>query len=150
MRQEVTANDQELTLPPQDKPTTSPYDAADDPRFDTFCKRLNWFRHKGETDKEFAERLGVSMSSLYRWKKPGKQPCFLSSYIRIGERLDVSPLWLAWGFQHKTHVLPDGRSRLTTFHRFQPFYQFRDDAANNEPRSYYDCRDKGDESPVLH
>lgn len=43
-------------------------DAAQDPRFDTFYKRLEWFRDSDETDRGFAERLGVSRSTFRAWK----------------------------------------------------------------------------------
>lgn len=78
------------------------------PEIDTFYKRVNFFRYDRETDKEFATRLGVSLSCFYRWKNKGKRPSLTNSYIRLGEVLNVCPLWLMSGAETAISIFPSG------------------------------------------
>jgi len=128
------------------EPETTPYGpreviecAEQDPRFDTFIKRLSWFQAAGESDKDFAERIGISHSTLRRWKRTGESPQSFSVLDKIARNLDVSFLWLYWGRGHKRSAFPNGKTRLTSIPRFQPWYQFTDHVGDDEPRSFSDC-----------
>jgi len=89
-----------------------------DPRFDNFYKRLNWFRRKGETDKEFAERMGITVSRLRDWKK-GRIPGY-SCTLALSDVVDVSIVWLWLGWDHHVSPFPDG-STLTAIPRIPYF-----------------------------
>ena len=119
--------------------------AANDPRFDTAWKRLNWFRRPDETDEQFAERLGISLSDLNQWRANGEVPDeTIDFYEALGKRLDVCPFWLTTGMRHGTSILPNGGRpvRLTSIPRFKPYYQFVDRPEDNESRSYVECYER--------
>lgn len=96
-------------------------DASFDPRFDTFFKRLTWFQEEDETDKAFAERIGVSLNRFKTWKYKGRVPQYLSAALELSERLDVCPMWLWAGWNHHVRTLPSGM-RLTSFPRSRIYY----------------------------
>lgn len=101
--------------------------AASDPRFDTAWKRLNWFRRPNETDEQFAERLGISLSDLNQWRASGEAPDeTLDFYGALCRRLDVCAFWLTSGDGHEASALPDGKTRLTSIPRFRRWHQFTD------------------------
>jgi len=88
-------------------------------------KRVNWFRHPDETDEQFVERLGVTVSDLNEWKRDeGIDNLPMSVFRRMAKVLDVYSLWLAWGASYKVFPCPDG-GRLTTFERFRPWLKLQ-------------------------
>lgn len=122
------------------QPTDVIENATNDPRFDTFWKRLNFFREPDETDEEFAERIGVEMPLFNDWRHgngPGDVPVTL--FQSVAQRLDVFMGWLATGMGHDAHVLPDQKTRLTSILRYCPWHQFTDSPADNEPRPRFEC-----------
>ncbi len=96
-------------------------DASFDPRFDTFFKRLTRFQGENETDKAYAERLGVTLNRFKTWKYKGRVPQYLSTVLDLSKRLDVGVMWLWAGWEHHISILPRG-VRLTSFPRFQTRY----------------------------
>jgi len=102
-------------------------EAANDPRFDTSWKRLNWFRRPNETDEQFAERLGISLSDLNDWRVTGEAPDETIDYYKpLCRKLDVDAFWLIDGEGHEAKMLRDDKTRLTSIPRFQPWHQFTD------------------------
>lgn len=91
----------------------------DDPRFDTFAKRLSFFQHEWESDREFAKRLGVALKTLQRWKYQGGLP-LSDTAERVANKLDVALSWLWLGFCHKKEFFKSG-FKLTIIPRV-PYY----------------------------
>lgn len=74
-------------------------DASQDPLFCSYAKRLFWFKHKGESDAEFAERLGIPCSKIRGWKYRGHKP-EINDVAHIADRLNVDLGWLGAGRDH--------------------------------------------------
>lgn len=83
-------------------------DASQDDRFDTFFKRLIWFKGKKESDEAFSCRIGIPFSRFKGWKYRGHAPK-LEDVVRISDILDVSAAWLAVGRGHRSTLAPGGR-----------------------------------------
>lgn len=83
-------------------------DASQDPRFDTFFKRLIWFKRKKESDKAFCERIGVPLHKYRGWKYRNYEPQ-TPIIMHLSEVLDVCPAWLAVGRGHRSMLTPGGR-----------------------------------------
>jgi hypothetical protein len=116
-------------------------EVANDPRFNTAYKRVNWFRRPNESDEQFAKRLGISVEDLENCKtEEGVLEMCYSVFQSIGEALDVLSLWLMFGVSHSVTVFPDGKHRLTMFLRCRPYHDFVDDPMDDEPRSHFECR----------
>jgi hypothetical protein len=126
--QESTGNDNQEGALARQKMT----DAKQDPRFDTFAKRLTFFQWRDEPDKEFAKRCGVSYSTLRRWKYQGKTPNLLSTLMFVSNRLDVFAPWLGWGMLHSVDVLPNGSFALTSIPKFSPWWHVTHDPRESE------------------
>lgn len=92
-------------------PTRTIDDCKYDSRFDTLAKRLIFFQRKGETNRQFALRLGVSLKTLEGWLYGGRLPLNHTAQ-RLAGVLDVSPLWLWLGMGHHVSFAPSGL-RLT-------------------------------------
>jgi len=131
----IAAKDEPYRFGPRD----SIEEAEQDPRFDTFIKRLTWFQADGESDRSFAKRIGVAHSTLRRWKREDKMPLMASTAEGIARKLDVGMSWLVMGIGHSRSTFPDGKHRLTSIPRFRPWYQFVDRVGDDEPRSFTDC-----------
>jgi len=94
-------------------------DCAQDPRFNTFAKRLIFFQGQDETDAEFAKRLGMALSTLRRWKRSDTPPNFRwGRGETVAEALDVGYHWLFYGWNHKVTFAVNGL-RLTVFRRYK-------------------------------
>lgn len=64
-----------------------------------FFARLRTFGNAGETDAEFARRIGVDKGQLSRWKSGQSYPDF-NSLRRIGKTLKLNEkqgFWLVFG-----------------------------------------------------
>jgi hypothetical protein len=68
-----------------------------DERFPTFYNRLDSLRRPGETDKEFAARAGVKLSTFRKWKYGVHRPQLWSRFMRLSARLSIGTDWLARG-----------------------------------------------------
>jgi transcriptional regulator with XRE-family HTH domain len=73
--------------------------AADDPLFCTFAKRLLWFKRKGETDEQLAERLGIPCSRLRGWRYRKHEPS-MGAVAHLADVLNVDLGWLGSGRNH--------------------------------------------------
>lgn len=73
--------------------------AANDPLFNTFSKRLFFFKRKDETDEEFATRLGIPCSRLRGWRYRGHEPS-MGAVVDVADRLDLDIGWLGTGRDH--------------------------------------------------
>jgi hypothetical protein len=67
------------------------------PPFDTFWGRLNKYRQPGENDTAFARRLGVSRSTLSRWKLNRCSPT-TRTLLTLVQSFDDKWLVLRWLF----------------------------------------------------
>jgi transcriptional regulator with XRE-family HTH domain len=96
--------------------------AAHDPKYDTFIKRLVSFKQhktkgqKAETDEQFCERLGISISKYRNWLYRGVEPD-IPSLLHLSEFLDVSPDWLYLGRGHSVENRPEEGLRVTRIPR---------------------------------
>jgi hypothetical protein len=77
--------------------------------FDTFAKRIAWCQRPGETDREFARRLGVSIPTIRRWKRREKVPerMWITEAEKLADRNSVSWVWLFVHIGYRM-VTPDG------------------------------------------
>ncbi|AFM24988.1 helix-turn-helix domain-containing protein [Desulfomonile tiedjei] len=97
-------------------------DAAHDPKYSTFVKRLVSFKkrktngQKAETDEQFCDRLGISISRFRSWLYKGTEPD-IPSLLHLSETLDVSPDWLYLGRGHSVEYLRDEGLRVTRIPR---------------------------------
>ncbi len=69
-----------------------------DERFGSFYERLNSLRFPGESDKDFAERMGVKLRRFQGWKYEGKIPQPWTAYMWLSSKLCVGRFWLAYGW----------------------------------------------------
>lgn len=72
----------------------------------SFYSRLERFRYPGESNRSFAERIGVRHPQISQWKRASEvDPSGIASTSRpnpktlgiIAEKLNVDPHWLLWG-----------------------------------------------------
>jgi hypothetical protein len=98
-------------------------DASQDPRFNTFAKRLFWFKRKKEIDEQFAQRIGTTYSRLEGWKYRNHTPQ-IHDVIHIADALDVCVTWLVMGHGHRAELMP-GNVRATEIPR-EPIRVYED------------------------
>ncbi|AFM27785.1 hypothetical protein [Desulfomonile tiedjei] len=97
-------------------------EAAHDPKYDTFIKRLRSFKQKkskyqnGENDQQFCERLGISLTQFRSWIYKNTEPD-IASVLHLSETLDVCPNWLYLGRGHSVEYLRDEGLRVTRIPR---------------------------------
>ncbi len=115
------------TLPARD----SLNDAADDERFNTFFRRLAFFKLPKETDQAFCKRIGVPFSQFRGWKYRGYLPPH-SVIQHLGDVLNVCGAWLWFGLGHKISYLPRGL-RLTAIPRPTMFVTDHPDGQGENP-----------------
>jgi hypothetical protein len=77
-------------------------------QFDTFAKRVTWCQHH-DSNSEFARRLGVSTSTVRRWKRravaPG--PLRMNQAEVFANRIGVDWSWLFTDVGYPI-ITPDG------------------------------------------